>query len=362
MPLFKCQGQIIKSVVVSGGNKIGDVLKVITKPILSIIKFQWYREYEAINGAVNSTYILTGADVGKRIHCIAKLHGHPVDSNWLDSVLTPTCSISGTNLVGSVLFCSYGNTNSEVSYQWYRDDVAISNADQWQYRISKNDVDHRIKCLVTTNGYDKWSNATDIIPIPKVIIKGLMKKGVELTAELVDAVFDNPTYTWYRQGWTLITNDTSYTLQENDVGLTIYCDISDEHGNNIGSGWTSPVEYNWKDWKGSMWDDVGTDYRNESKASFTVPANVICKKIHCQASVYNHTHDNIEQAMATPEIWVNGSLVARGPTHSCGSGGWAFPTVDAVGEWEHDTVIVIKSGGNSFRRGVQADLYGVQHD
>lgn len=163
MALFKCQGQILKSVFVSGTNRIGGVLKATVSPVLSIITYQWYRNNEVIPNATNTTYTITGFDVDKQIHCIATLYGHHVDSNWLEKIPAPTCSISGTSVVGSELTCSIENTLSEVTYQWYRGNTAISNANKKKYTITNSDVGHKIKCKINTSNFEATSNESGVV-------------------------------------------------------------------------------------------------------------------------------------------------------------------------------------------------------
>lgn len=390
MALFKCQGQLLKSVVVSGGNIVGDLLTVVTKPILSIIEFQWYRDNSIINNATGDTYRISGADVGKQIHCVAKLHGHPVDSNWINTVVAPsvylsyshsdclvgttlmanardthdsvsyqwyrennsipnatgqtyllngadvnsrihckittgdytadsdwtgyipapTCSIGGSSYVGSVLSCYVGNTNSSVSYQWYRDSSAINDANGWQYRVSKDDQQYVVKCLITTAEYSVWSNATSTIPVAKVRVNGTMKKGQTLTADLIDAKFDSLTYTWYRQGWATITHDSTYTLQQNDVGYTIYCSISDGHGNDIGSGWLGPVANNWIGPISEEKEDPNNgDYRNTASVSWSFNPGVRLISAFTEGSSSHEEYGRAKIYISTSDGRYNNTLV-----------------------------------------------------
>ena len=467
MPLFKCQGQLLKSVIVSGGNVIGDVLKVVTKPLLSIIEFQWYRDNSIIENATSNTYKVNGADVGKQVHCVAKLHGHPVDSNWKDAVVTPsvslsyshsdclvgtaltadvgkthdevsyqwyreydkipyatgktywingsdvgkrihckittggytvdsgwtgyipapTCSISGDHVLGSTLTCSVDGTNADYSYQWYRENSAISNATgktywingsdvgkrihckittggytvdsgwtgyipaptcsiggssyvgsvlscyvgkthaivsyqwyrdgteltnyrEWQYRVSKDDANHVVKCLITTAGYSVWSNATSQIPVPKVRVNGAMIKGRTLTADLIDAKFDSLTYTWYRQNWATITNDSTYTLQQHDVGYTIYCSISDGHGNDIGSGWLGPVANNWiGPFSEEKKDPNNGNYRNTASVSWSFNPGVRLISAYSEGASSHEEYGRAKIYISTSDGRYNNTLV-----------------------------------------------------
>lgn len=163
MALFKCQGQILKSISIAGSNKVGSILSATTEPVSELITYQWYRDNETIPNAANTTYTITGFDVDKQIHCVATLYGHPVDSNWLEKVPTPTCSISGSSVVGSELTCSIGNTLSEVTYQWYRGNTAISNANKKKYTITNSDVGYKIKCSINTSGFGVTSNESGVV-------------------------------------------------------------------------------------------------------------------------------------------------------------------------------------------------------
>ena len=209
-----------------------------------------------------------------------------------------------------MLSCYVGKTHAIVSYQWYRDGTELTNYREWQYRVSKDDANHVVKCLITTAGYSVWSNATSQIPVPKVRVNGAMIKGRTLTADLIDAKFDSLTYTWYRQNWATITNDSTYTLQQHDVGYTIYCSISDGHGNDIGSGWLGPVANNWiGPFSEEKKDPNNGNYRNTASVSWSFNPGVRLISAYSEGASSHEEYGRAKIYISTSDGRYNNTLV-----------------------------------------------------
>ncbi|MGC4174964.1 hypothetical protein [Demequina sp.] len=155
---------------VSGTLKSGYTLtaKVGTwAPKASGLKYQWYRNGVAISKATKTTYKLTTSDRGKTItfRVTGSLSGYgttPVTSagKYVPKVFTtvPTPTISGTLKSGSTLTAKAGTwkpTPTKLTYQWYRNGVAIKSATKSTYRLTSSDKGKKVtvKVTATLSGY-----------------------------------------------------------------------------------------------------------------------------------------------------------------------------------------------------------------
>ena len=143
---------------------------------LGDISYQWNRDDVAITDATATTYTLTQDDVGALITVTASYtDGYGADesatssstsavSNVNDS-LTGSVSITGTATQGHTLTAS--NTLADIdglgdiSYQWNRDDVAITDATGTTYTLTQDDVGALITVTASyTDGYGADESAT----------------------------------------------------------------------------------------------------------------------------------------------------------------------------------------------------------
>lgn len=312
MALFKCQGQILKSVFVSGTNRIGGVLKATVSPVLSIITYQWYRNNEVIPNATNTTYTITGFDVDKQIHCIATLYGHPVDSNWLEKVPTSDVQIISSddeNRVGSSLKVEYSNILSEVTYQWYRDGSAINSAKDSTYWINGLDVGYVISCKLTTSGYSVFSNGSKTIPEPTCSISGSSVVGSELTCSIGNTLSE-VTYQWYR-GDTAISNanKNKYTITNSDVGYKIKCKINTSNFEAT-SNESGVVDYNWiGPISEEKKDPNNGDYRNTASVSWSFNPGVRLISAYSEGASSHEENGRAKIYISTSDGRYNNTLV-----------------------------------------------------
>lgn len=223
--------------------------------------FQWMRNGAAISGATHSTYHLTSSDWGKTVsvRVTASLPGYSSDvqtSAGHDYSLLPYSAeppkLAGTWRVGETVQLTDYNfvdaatahlqTPDSVTYQWYRDGVAISGATAASYTLKSTDYAKTIslRYRVAKAGYVGYSK---LLTAPAKVAKGVTldtwTPGVEagglgiLTATVTGVSPATPTptfsYKWYRNG-TAISGATSknYTLvtADRDANIKVQVTIS----------------------------------------------------------------------------------------------------------------------------------------
>ena len=131
----------------------------------TVFSYQWYRDGLVIDGATEATYTPTDADFGKGITVLVSF----VDDRGGSSVTLsqPTDPVQGVNddptgvpvMVGTfleeeVLYADLSGLvdpdglPSAYQYQWFKDGVAISGADQQAYALTIDDVAQRVSVQV----------------------------------------------------------------------------------------------------------------------------------------------------------------------------------------------------------------------
>ena len=131
----------------------------------TVFSYQWYRDGLVIDGATEATYTPTDADFGKGITVLVSF----VDDRGGSSVTLsqPTDPVQGFNddptgvpvMVGTfleeeVLYADLSGLvdpdglPSAYQYQWFKDGVAISGADQQAYALTIDDVAQRVSVQV----------------------------------------------------------------------------------------------------------------------------------------------------------------------------------------------------------------------
>ena len=234
------------------------------------ISYQWYRDGVSIGGATASTYTTVQADVGAVITVIASYTddqgtAESVSSAGTSAVTnvnnTPTGSVNigGTPTEDQTLTAS--NTLADVdgmgpvSYQWYRDGVAIVGATASTYTLGDADVGTTMTVAasytdgqgtnesVISAGVGPIANVNDV-PAGQPVITGTVAEDQVLTAD-TSGISDADGlgtfgYQWYRDGMAITgaTNST-YTLGDADVGATISVEISYTDGQGTSEAITS---------------------------------------------------------------------------------------------------------------------------
>ncbi len=149
----------------AGAPNVGDTLSLTSGSWTgygSTTTYQWKRSSSAITGATEATYTLGPDDARQTITCDVthtNIRGSatvttastPAVTN-LVAVNTAAPTLSAVNLfTGAVVTCSPGSWTyhpTSYSYQWRRDDAAISGATGATYTVVADDVGHTISCAV----------------------------------------------------------------------------------------------------------------------------------------------------------------------------------------------------------------------
>ncbi|MCA0253012.1 MAG: hypothetical protein LCH76_12150 [Actinobacteria bacterium] len=148
-----------------GDRVTGATLSVDTKtwnPVPTSFSYRWYRNSKAIKGATKPTYQLTRADLGKKITVKVKARASgfskTVTSAKTKKVvkgklpLAPVPVVTGQPVRGQTLLAapgSWGPAPVKLSYQWYRDGVAIKGATSRSYTLTTADVGHVVRVRVS---------------------------------------------------------------------------------------------------------------------------------------------------------------------------------------------------------------------
>ena len=240
---------------------------------LGAFSYQWYRDGVAIGGATASTYTLGDADVGTQISMqvsYTDLQGTaegPLASLQTAAVVnindapTGSVSISGTPTEDQTLTASNTLADADglgaITYQWFRDGVAIGGATASTYTLGDADVGASITVTasytdghgtgesVTSGGVGPIANVNDA-PVGAPTITGTPTEDQLLianTAGISDADgLSAFSYQWYRDG-VAITGATgvTYTPGDADVGTNITVGVSYTDGHGTAETVTSPA-------------------------------------------------------------------------------------------------------------------------
>ncbi|MEO5333262.1 MAG: hypothetical protein H7839_14700, partial [Magnetococcus sp. YQC-5] len=268
------------SVIVTGTATKGQPLTANTLTLLDldglgVVTYQWKANGTNINGAINSTYLLTGAEVGKMITVTASYtDGHSTQESVTSANIGPvgdfnnpslgTVTITGTATQGRTLTATNNLSDLDglgaVSYQWHADAVAISGATAATLTLNQALVGKIMTVIASyTDGYGTKetvsSSATNAVlnvndvPTGSVTLSGTPTQGQILTVANTLADADGMgvvTYQWKENG-TVINGATgaALTLNEVHVGkiITVTANYTDGYGTaeSVTSTATTPV-------------------------------------------------------------------------------------------------------------------------
>ena len=263
--------QPVGTVTISGIANNGDTLTVTNNltdedgmPL--IVTYEWIRNggYGSpifTGNTSNNTYTLVDADVGTIINVAAKYtdalgNQHTVISASTSPVTNTTnVTISGTPTQKQTLTATFNVGTAQVngveSYQWRRNGAAITNGNGNTYTLVQIDVGTAITVTVSWDDNDftphnitsaPTSTVTNVNDTPTggISIDGNTWVGQVLTANLTALVDEDGLpgtfqYKWLRDGIHISgTTQSTYTLQNNDVGYPISVNITytDNFGQN----------------------------------------------------------------------------------------------------------------------------------
>ncbi len=239
-------------------------------PVPVTIAWQWYRAGSPIKGAVDSSYLLTVADLGRPISVRAVADAEYFEARTRDAVptarvapgelsRTPTPLYSGVAQVGETITAlpkEWGPGEVTLSYQWFRGKDKIDDATKVRYVVVAADKGKRLRVQVTgsRHGYRPVSQRSGwtgrIAPgvlIPGLpTISGLAVDGQTLT---VDGGGWGPgwvplTYEWFSDGLPIADATAStYTLSAGDVGHVINVRVTGtKPGYTTAQAWSPTTE------------------------------------------------------------------------------------------------------------------------
>ncbi len=229
---------------------------------LGAITYQWQRGGSDITGATASTYTLTDADVGATITVVASYtDGNSTNESVssagvgpianINDAPTGAVSIAGVATEDQILTVSNTLADADglgaITYQWQRGGSNIAGATASTYTLTDADVGATITVVasytdgnstnesVSSAGVGPIANINDA-PTGAVSIAGVATEDQILTASNTLADADGLgviTYQWQRGGSNIAgATNTTYTLNDADVGATITVVASYTDGNS----------------------------------------------------------------------------------------------------------------------------------
>ena len=279
------------TVTIAGEAKVGQELTSTVTDADGVpdngVRYQWFADGVAINGATGASYTPTPADKGKNITVSV---GYTDQAGHVESVTsTPTDLVKGSTgqtsngtllingdpYTGRTLTATIddadGLPDSGIRYQWFADGVLINNATGANYTLTPAE---RGKNITVTAGYtDKAGNAESITSSP------------------TEAVSDKPQPTTQNHDPT-----GEVTINGNlNVGETLIATNTLQDEDGMGS-----VIYRW--YAGGREIGVGTTYKltaAEKGKTITAKAEYVDSKYHTE-SVSSQETATVEDALPPP--------------------------------------------------------------
>jgi hypothetical protein len=214
------------------------------------LSYQWSNNGTAISGAASSTYTLKGTDYNEPItvavtgselgYASVTKTSSGVTPGLGTLTLTPAPTISGTTSIGDTLTANPGTWDSGVSlsYQWFNDGTAISEATSTTYVLTNADFNEPITVAVTGSelGYASVTKTSSgVTPglgtltlTPTPTISGSAVTGGTLTAH--PGTWDSGvslSYQWLRNGDAISeATSTTYVLTAADDNQDITVSVT----------------------------------------------------------------------------------------------------------------------------------------
>ena len=244
--------------------------------VLGTIIYQWKAGSSIINGATNSTYTLTEAEVGKTVTVVAsytdgfgviesKESGATSTVDNVNDAPTGSVTITGTASQNAILTALNDlhdlDGTGAITYQWKSGGSDINGGISSTYKLTEAEVGKTVTVVAGyTDGHDTVehvpSAATGAVenvndtPTGSVTIAGTAIQGQQLTASNTLVDLDGPgtiTYQW-KSGGSDINGaiSSTYTLTEAEVGktVTVVASYTDRHdtAEHVASAATGTVE------------------------------------------------------------------------------------------------------------------------
>lgn len=238
-------------------------------------QYQWLRDGADILGATQATYTVVDDDVGKDISLrLVYVDEQGTTESVVSDALTATntndspignITIAGTPIEDQTLTAELNFTDddglpSQFNYQWYRNNTLVNGANDASYQLGDADVGSNVHVVVTyvdnqgttetvTSGQSGTVANVNDSAIGEVVIVGNATEDQTLTANVDVADADGlPTeysYQWYRNNLVIdgATNQT-YVLGDDDVGASIYVQVSFVDGNGTTETFVSAATNN----------------------------------------------------------------------------------------------------------------------
>jgi hypothetical protein len=212
-------------------------------PATATFTYQWYRNSVAISGATSSSYTMVAADYNTYISVAVTGSAATYTSVTKSSaslgpvagkLTAPTPTITGKTTVGSTLTADPGTweTGVTLSYQWFRNSVAIAGATNTTYTLVQADdlTNITIKVTGAKSGYGDETVTSANFQVgkqftlhPDPSISGNLWVGQSLRVN--PGKWDTGTtftYQWYRNGTPIASaTNVTYKLVTADVGTKI---------------------------------------------------------------------------------------------------------------------------------------------
>lgn len=184
----------------------------------SNLTYQWLRNGVAINGATASSYTFItqiADDTARYSVTVANASGSVTSNQAILTILsqsnsTPVISVQPTEqlaVIGSTASFTIAATGGGLSYQWYRNGVAVNGAtgSTWTLTAKIDDTDMAVQCRVSNTIGTTWSSWTKLTLVASaslpVITQGPISQAATVGGQVnfsVTAVGAGLTYQWLR--------------------------------------------------------------------------------------------------------------------------------------------------------------------
>ncbi|MCC2605173.1 poly(beta-D-mannuronate) lyase [Planctobacterium marinum] len=248
------------SVTLQGTPTTGQTLTAtVSDPdgISGSVTYIWYADGERIEGASQSSFLLTDAQIGAAISVqalytddegINESHISSATSGVAAIPFAGLVSVTGEAVVGGQLNASLSDDNgiesATVAWQWYADDEAIADAVQSTLDLQEEQFGTLITVSASytdDRGFDEAVVSDPVGPVSRVnsqgavTISGTPTVGNTLSAEIDDAdgASGEISYQWYADDVAIEgATESTYVVEESLIGsvITVLVSYVDDNG------------------------------------------------------------------------------------------------------------------------------------